>query len=194
MAPPSGPAGLSFERAEARRFLCSYCGDEQWTGEVYRLGTPSSDRSAHLLLCPTCGNVTFMDRAGRLYPGAGEETLHDLPEPVGRLYGEMRAAGEADAPGAVLLLAGQFFDHLARQQGASDEEIRRGGLWFLEDRGHLPAYTRPWIDEIVQIQGQFWEVGPGAVKEAAGAARILAEMAIRRLYTYPARLEGLKAG
>jgi len=76
------------------------------------------------------------------------QDVENLPEMVGKIYGEARAALAAGAPTAAALLFRTMLMHVACDLGAAPGKTFVEYVNFLEAGHHVPASGKAWLDHV----------------------------------------------
>jgi hypothetical protein len=173
------------------QWTCGYC--ERLVANDKGFLSPSSPnppRKGRIARsCPNCRGLSLFADDGTTLPAPlpGHD-VDKLPDNVGQIYGEARAALAAGAPTGAALLFRTVLMHVACSLGAQPGETFVQYVNFLEANHHVPPSGKAWLDHI-RKQGNL-PAHELVTVSADGAAELLSfvHMLLQLVFDFPARV------
>ncbi|MBX3050717.1 MAG: DUF4145 domain-containing protein [Caldilineaceae bacterium] len=178
---------------ERFRFKCGYCNDDASVREGYKTDAGASDFNPLIYICGGCNRPNYFEgpissRKQTPAPRLGRE-VEGLPAPVASIYDEARRCTGAGAYTACVLACRKLLMHLAAEQGAEDGLTFIKYVEFLRDNHYIPPGGEPWVDSIRRRGNEANHELVTMTKEDASELLSFAEMLLKFIYEFPARLK-----
>ena len=175
------------------RWRCGYCGRSVGGNVGYRR-EESCDESKAVYICPYCENPTAFV-AGEFggygqYPAPvmGEDVEH-VPQIVRNLYDEARRCVQYTAHTSAVLSLRKLLMNVAVNLGAPENQGFRAYVDYLNEEGYIPPNGKCWVEALKDKGNEAaHEIAPMS-KEDAIMLLDFAEMLLKFVYEFPARMK-----
>ena len=170
---------------ESLQFKCGFCGNIVATDKGFfdKVGL------YRVYPCPHCQKVTFFDQAKNQTPGIapGNDVGH-LPNELETIYNEARRCVSVNAYTAAVLACRKLLMHVAVQQKAEPGKAFIYYVEFLANNGYVPPNGKGWVDHIRKKGNEATHEIVLMKKEDAVELISFAEMLLKFIYEFPARV------
>ena len=167
----------------ARGYVCGHC----LLRVASDVGT-TGPASYAVFFCPYCSKPTFFE-GGRQVPGvAFGNAVDNLPADVASLYAESRNCVAVNAYTASVLACRKLLMNVAVSQGANGNQSFVAYVQYLADGGYVPPNARGWVDHIRAKGNEATHEIPPMSRADAEALITFAEMILKLVFDYPARV------
>jgi hypothetical protein len=173
----------------SRMFKCGYCRALVGSAEGYRCVWQGNLPRAYIYVCPNCSNPTFVAQDGSQFPAAPPGAdVANLPSDVEALYREARLCVAFGAYTSAVLSCRKLLMHVAVAQQAPPGKSFIEYVEYLAQHGYVPPNGRAWVDEIRRRGNEANHEIRLMKKEDAEELISFAEMLLRFIYEFPARV------
>jgi hypothetical protein len=171
---------------KSEQYTCGYCDRLVASAAGYFTGGPPARIARD---CPNCHGLTVFGENGATMPAPlPGQNVENLPEMVGKIYGEARAALAAGAPTAAALLFRTLLMHVACHLDAPPGKAFVDYVDFLEAGHHVPSSGKTWLDH-VRKQGNVATHQLVPISDAdARELLTFIDMLLRLVFDFPARV------
>lgn len=175
---------------KAEDFRCGYCGREVAADKGY---FRDDEKSHYIRICPRCAKPTYFD-AGKQVPDiAPGNEVKEVPEDVNGLYVEARNCISVSAYTASVLASRKLLMNIAVTQGADEGKKFVEYVQYLADNGYVPPNGEGWVDHVRKKGNEATHEIPHMEREDAEELITFAEMLLKFIYEFPARVPGAQA-
>lgn len=169
----------------SREFRCGFCGNIVATN----MGFLNNVSNGRIYPCPHCDSPSFFNLAGNQFPGIapGNDVSH-LPNEIEAIYCEARRCVSVNAHTAAVLVCRKLLMHIAVQQKADPGQTFLYYVEYLVDNGYVPPNGKSWVDHIRKKGNEATHEIVLMTKEDAMDLLSFAEMLLKFIYEFPARV------
>jgi hypothetical protein len=166
-------------------FTCGHCGER--TG--VRIGYKQDNGKGMVYLCGGCNRPNYFEGPdGQVpEPTLGNEVKH-LPSSVEPLYEEARHCTQVEAYTSCVLSCRKILMHVAVEKGADENKSFLYYVEYLSDNNYLPPDGKTWVDHIRTKGNEANHEIVMMSKDDAFELLSFAEMLLKFVYEFPARL------
>jgi Domain of unknown function (DUF4145) len=170
------------------RFTCGYCGNLVASDRGYHSTARVQNEQGFLCICPHCERPTFL-HGDRQIPGVspGAEVGH-LPQDIQALYTEARRCTANSNFTAAVLVCRKLLMNIAVSRGADPGKKFIEYVDYLADKGYVPPNGRGWVDHIRTKGNEATHEIVLMSKTDADELITFAEMLLKFIYEFPARV------
>jgi len=188
------------QHVTARRFQCGHCGADVasisgWDN-VRGGGSPGSGaRDGQIRVCPLCQQPTYFRLLGHGVQLPGPlpgRAVGELPPGIGRLYQEARISHAAGAYTASVGVLRKVLMHVAVEKGAAEGLSFAAYVEYLDQQGYLGKDGKPWVDLIRERANEAAHELALMTEEVSAHVLDLAEMLLKLVYEFPAKIRPAK--
>lgn len=163
-------------------YKCGHCGHDV-SGAVVAYGSDDNGHRGSWLQCPNCGDGSFVDRAGRLFPGAKfGPVIEGLPDDVKEAYQEARDCLAVNATTAAELICRKILMHVAVDKGAAEGESFASYIDYLEKQGYVTPPMRGWVKLIKDHGNDSTHKLPKPERKRAEGTLVFTAQLLRTVY------------
>lgn len=151
-------------------------------------GPSNLDREAYIYICSNCSRPTLVvpDQPYSPRPKPGDN-VPNLPEPVAKLYDEIRASIQAGAYTGAILLARTLINHVAFDQCGTEGTFKKQ-IEALDKERLLPKGSKEWVDEMKDIGNEVTHELKICDPETAEHVLSFTHMLLSLVYDFPNRV------
>lgn len=174
------PDGSTKEGWQA--YTCGHCGADV-SGAVIAYGSDPRGFRGYWLQCSKCGDGSFLDRGGRLFPGSKfGPVVEGLPDDVKEGYQEARDCLSVNATTAAELICRKILMHVAVDKGAKAGETFAFYIDYLEKQGYVTPPMRGWVKLIKDHGNDSTHKLPKPERKRAEGTLIFTAQLLRTVY------------
>ncbi|WP_338723085.1 DUF4145 domain-containing protein [Devosia sp. XK-2] len=169
-------------------YVCGYCNNTVATDRGYQSGQKIEGNIAKILVCPHCFKPTFLHGnvpTPGLSPG---RPVQNVPPLLHDLYDEARRCSSVSAYTAAVLACRKLLMNIAVTNGAKEGQPFVSYVQYLADNHYVPPNGRAWVDHIRkkgnEATHEISPMGKGDAEELI----TFAEMLLKFIYEFPARV------
>jgi hypothetical protein len=168
-------------------FVCGYCGNKVASNHGYVTSDATEGKQGFIYICPHCNRPTYFHK--KQIPGVspGNEVEH-LPRDIEALYKESRECVAASAYTASVLICRKLLMNLAVAQGAEAGKKFIEYVDYLAAEGYVPPNGRGWVDHIRKKGNEATHEIVLMSKDDAEELIAFAEMLLKFIYEFPAKI------
>lgn len=167
------------------KFRCGFCGNIVATDKGF------FDKTGYykVYLCPHCQKPSFFDGQNNQTPGVapGNDVGH-LPKELEAIYNEARRCVSVNAHTAAVLACRKLLMHVAVEQKAEPGKAFIYYVEFLANNGYVPPNGKGWVDHIRKKGNEATHEIVLMKKEDSEELISFAEMLLKFVYEFPARV------
>ena len=169
----------------SKEYKCGYCGNVVASARGYHANPPSF----LIYICPHCNGPSYFSPPDVQVPGVapGNEVGH-LPNDVEALYRESRNCVAASAYTAAVLTCRKLLMNIAVAQGAEPGNSFVSYVDYLANEGFVPPNGRGWVDHIRRKGNEANHEIVLMSKEDSEELIAFAEMLLKFIYEFPAKV------
>jgi hypothetical protein len=165
-------------------FVCGYCGDKVGASQGYA----SNVSNYKIAICPTCNKPTFLEGSKATPARAFGSPVAHVPEKVSQIYEEARRCMTVNSPTCAVLALRTLLAHIAVERGAKAGLSFQAYVKYLTENGFAPAGSGGWVDSIRERGNEAAHDLEIMNHEQAEQVISFAEMILKFLYEFPARV------
>lgn len=170
------------------KFHCGFCGSIVASDR----GFQDNNARKRIFLCPHCDKPSFFDGAGSQVPGvAPGNNIGHLPTELETLYDEARQCVSVNAYTASVLACRKLLMHIGVEQKADQGKNFIYYVEYLANNGFVPPNGKGWVDHIRKKGNEATHEIVLMKKEDAEELISFAEMLLKFIYEFPARIPTL---
>lgn len=180
----------------SRQFICGYCGNKVASDKGYLTSDTQYGKHGFIYLCPHCTAPSFIHDGEEIQlPGVapGNDVEH-LPEEIAKLYKEARRCVSVNSHTAAVLACRKLLMNIAVSQGAEEGKPFIHYVNHLSEAGYVPPNGRGWVDHIRNKGNEANHEIHLMRKEDAEELIAFAEMLLKFIYEFPAKVPGAGDG
>ena len=175
---------------ESHAFTCGHCGNDVASDKGYFDG----GGHARIYICPHCSNPTYFNAGVQLPQVAPGNEVQHVPEQVEALYREARNCVAVAAYTSSVLACRKLLMNIAVSQGAVESLRFIEYVDHLANSGFVPPNGRGWVDHIRRKGNEATHEIQLMSQEDANELISFAEMLLKFIYEFPARVPADKGG
>ncbi len=172
-----------------RSYVCGHCGRSVGPNQGYYGNIPTrSNAQVHIYICSFCERPTYFEDDQQVPAERYGAEVEALPEGIGALYGEARAAYAASAFTASVLVCRKILMNVAVEEGADEGKPFIEYVDYLANAGYVPPNGRPWVDHIRRTGNEATHEIRHVSAEEAKELISFVEMLLKFVYEFPSRI------
>lgn len=179
---------LNIAAVQPLEFDCGYCGRRVASDKAWQLRAPGGGAVSILYVCPNCNRPSFFEMGGQIPGVPFGNPVASLPSEVESLYEEARRCTAAQAPTSAVMATRKLLMNIAVNKGAPAGKKFAEYVDYLADKGFVPPDGKDWVDHIRDKGNEANHEIKLMSREDAEELINFAEMLLKFIYEFPARV------
>lgn len=177
-------AWSSLTKLAPREFVCGHCG----RSVASDLGYSSGANFHRIWICPNCTKPTYFYYNDPIPGVAPGNSVASVPNDLHKLYDEARQSVSVNAHTSAVLACRKLLMNIAVTQGAKEGLKFIQYVEYLSDSGFVPPNGKGWVDHIRTKGNEATHEIALMTKDDAIELISFAEMLLKFIYEFPAKV------